>query len=90
MNNWTNTYMFGVALFSYLAILMAAAYCILHCSIIIKRKFPDKRKRNDIANSICKYSVVCWLFTSFFGAIVFFWSAICMLLIMLIVLRLFD
>ena len=90
MNKWTNTYMFGVALFGYIAIVIAGAHCLKYFNAMIKRKFPDKRKRNDIENAVFKCLAACWLLTSFFGVAVFFLSAICMLVTMIFVLFLFD
>lgn len=90
MNDWTNTYMFGVAVLGYLATFVALMYCLQYFSGMIKRAIPDKRKRNNIENCILKCLVVCWLLTSFFGISVFFSSLACMLLIMIAVLFLFD
>lgn len=82
MTEWMNTYMFGIAIFGYLAIIVAATYCMQKCRAMIKHAFPDTSKRNDIENAIYRCLAACWLLTSFFGAPVFFLSLLCMLLLM--------
>lgn len=90
MNHWVDTYMFGVVLFSYLAILALIAYCISKVKRKIRLAIPSNAKRNEITNVISKCLLVCWLLTSFFGLQVFITSAFSMLLIMLVILFLFD
>lgn len=77
-----DTYMLGVALFCYLASVVAVTYCMQKCRAMIKHAFPDTSKRNDIENAIYRCLAACWLLTSFFGAPVFFLSLLCMLLLM--------
>ena len=90
MTSLMSTYMLGVAVFGYLSILIAMNFCMQKCSAMIKHAFPDTRKRNDIENVIYRCLVVCWFLTSFFGALVFFLSLICMLLLMIAVAFLFN
>lgn len=90
MTSWISTYMLGVVVFGYLILLITMHFCMQKCRAMIKHTFPDKRKRNDIENAIFRCLVACWLLTSFFGALVFFLSLICMLLLILVILYLFD